>query len=153
MNDSEFEKYPEFVARLAQRHGRDLGFHDALDLGALGLAGEAGEVVDILKKVLFHDKELDKDNLVLELGDVMWYVQHLCNTISVSLEDVIEANIKKLSARYPDKVFDAAQSVAKADTINAIDTNGNRIVFNHRVRGGSRGFRVPFGDHAVGSGD
>ena len=117
MDDNTFFKYPDFVAKLAQRSGIDLNFHDALDLGALGLAGEAGEVVDIIKKILFHDKEPDFNNLMLELGDVIWYVQHLCNILGFTLEDVIEANIKKLSARYPNKVFDSTQSVAKADEI------------------------------------
>lgn len=49
-----------------------------LNLGAMGLAGEAGEVADLLKKVLFHDRELDRDKLIQELGDVRWYLECLC---------------------------------------------------------------------------
>jgi len=73
-----------------------------LTLGALGLAGEAGEVVDIIKKDLFHDRPLDHDDIKKELGDVAWYLAALCTAAGFNFEDVLQANIDKLKARWPD---------------------------------------------------
>jgi NTP pyrophosphatase (non-canonical NTP hydrolase) len=72
-------------------------------LGALGLAGESGEVVDYLKKVLIHGEELDRSKLVDELGDVMWYIHLIYNTYNISMTEVLEGNIKKLCERYPEQ--------------------------------------------------
>lgn len=69
---------------------------------ALGLAGEAGEVADSIKKAVFHQHGIDRDALVKELGDVMWYVAGLCTLLDVSLNDVMHANIIKLQKRFPD---------------------------------------------------
>lgn len=68
---------------------------------AMGLAGEAGEVVDYLKKVLFHDHPLDRVKLGKELGDVLWYVAALCEHYGISMEGVARQNIQKLQERYP----------------------------------------------------
>lgn len=73
-----------------------------LTLGALGLAGEAGEVVDIIKKDLFHDRPLDHDDIKKELGDVAWYLAAVCTALGFSLSDVLETNIAKLKARWPE---------------------------------------------------
>lgn len=70
--------------------------------GALGLTGESGEVADLIKKYLFHGHDLDKDELVKELGDVCWYVALLCHAIGVSLEEIMSRNIEKLKKRYPE---------------------------------------------------
>lgn len=75
---------------------------DVLTLGALGLAGETGEVVDVIKKHLYHDRPLDKDAILKELGDVAWYLATLCTALDFRLSDVLEANIAKLKARWPD---------------------------------------------------
>lgn len=79
---------------------------DGLDLGGvlngcLGLAGESGETLDMVKKWVFHDSELDKDHLKKELGDVMWYVAMICHSMGFDLDDVMHTNIDKLKARYP----------------------------------------------------
>jgi NTP pyrophosphatase (non-canonical NTP hydrolase) len=68
---------------------------------ALGLAGEAGEVADTIKKAVFHQHGLNRDELIKELGDVLWYVAALCSKLDVSLADVMERNITKLQQRYP----------------------------------------------------
>lgn len=70
--------------------------------GALGLTGEAGEVADMIKKYFFHGHELNTDELIKELGDVMWYVALLCNALDISLDHVMTRNINKLKARYPE---------------------------------------------------
>lgn len=75
----------------------------------MGIAGEAGEVCDLLKKVAFHGHELDKDKLKKELGDVLWYVATLSTTAELSLKEVAEANVEKLRKRYPEG-FDEVRS-------------------------------------------
>lgn len=68
----------------------------------MGLAGEAGEVVDYLKKHLFHDKPFDREKLLEELGDLHFYFTTLLNEYDISLEEVHETNERKLRARYPE---------------------------------------------------
>lgn len=68
---------------------------------SLGLAGEAGEVCDLIKKHLGHGHELDKEKVKLELGDVLWYVAGLAHVLGFSLSEVAAANILKLKRRYP----------------------------------------------------
>ena len=68
---------------------------------AIGLAGEAGEVVDNIKKAIFHQHGLNQTQLMKEIGDVMWYVAGLCTKLGFSLEDVMQQNIDKLIERYP----------------------------------------------------
>ena len=66
----------------------------------LGLAGETGEVCDLLKKHYAGVKELDRDHLKKELGDVMWYLAELCHVFGFTMNEVAEANIAKLAARH-----------------------------------------------------
>ena len=68
---------------------------------AMGLAGEAGECTDIIKKHLYHDHELDKEHLAKELGDVAWYIAVGAEVIGYDLETVLQMNVDKLKARYP----------------------------------------------------
>ncbi len=70
---------------------------------SMGMAGEAGEVIDHYKKVLFHGHELDRDKLIEETGDVMWYVAAMATSLGISLEEIATVNINKLKARYPEK--------------------------------------------------
>src|SRR3954467_12660452 len=74
-----------------------------LDLCALGLAGESGEVVDLIKKALYHKHNLDRDKLRLELGDVLWYLANIASLNGFKLEDIADQVINKLKTRYPDK--------------------------------------------------
>lgn len=80
-----------------------------LALYGLGLTGEAGEVADEIKKVLFHGKPLDRDALLLEVGDVLWYVDHLLALLGFTLAEALAANDEKLSKRYPDGWSKAAK--------------------------------------------
>lgn len=73
-----------------------------LENGLMGLNGEAGEAIDILKKFLFQGHELDKKHLARELGDVAWYLAVTADALGYYLEDIFQMNIDKLKARYPD---------------------------------------------------
>lgn len=69
--------------------------------GVMGLNGEAGECIDLVKKHLFQGKPLDKEHLAKELGDVAWYLAVTAQSIGYGLDDIFKMNIKKLEARYP----------------------------------------------------
>lgn len=70
--------------------------------GAMGLNGEAGEVIDHLKKYKYQGHELDRDYLAKELGDICWYVALLASGIGCDLENIMVMNIEKLKKRYPE---------------------------------------------------
>lgn len=78
--------------------------------GVMGLNGEAGECIDIMKKHIFQGHELDREHLIEELGDTAWYLAVCCEGLGVSLEEVMRGNIDKLKARYPEG-FDKARSI------------------------------------------
>lgn len=90
--------YREHVVRL---WNKALDSKATLTAGAMGLSGEAGEVTDLIKKVVFHGHELDKEKLVSELGDVLYYAEILMNEIGVTRQEVQEKNLEKLIKRYP----------------------------------------------------
>lgn len=78
--------------------------------GVLGLGGESGECLDIVKKHLFQGHELDKEHLAEELGDVAWYLAVAAHAIGMDLESILQGNVDKLRKRYPDG-FDVERSV------------------------------------------
>lgn len=80
----------------------------------MGIAGEAGEVIDLIKKWQFQGHELNVHALVNELGDVMWYMAELADYLGVRLDDVAENNIRKLERRYP-QGFTAELSRGRVD--------------------------------------
>jgi NTP pyrophosphatase (non-canonical NTP hydrolase) len=82
-----------------------------LSLGALGLAGETGEVVDLIKKFLHHGAPLDKSKLIQELGDVRWYLEYLAMILETDMATIEAVNVAKLRGRYPDGFsFEAANA-------------------------------------------
>lgn len=78
--------------------------------GVLGLAGESGECVDMVKKNLFQGHELEKDHMAKELGDVAWYLAVSADAIGYDLETILQMNVDKLMKRYPDG-FDSDKSI------------------------------------------
>lgn len=89
--------------RLAQRTSNMFNPSEAkVENGVLGLCGESGECADILKKYLYQGHEFDRDKMVEELGDVLWYVVETSAGLGVTLEEVARRNIGKLKRRYPD---------------------------------------------------
>ena len=88
----------------------ELSKKDILVNSVMGLCGESGEVIDIVKKHLAQGHELDRDKLVKELGDVAWYLAETATALDVDLEEVLAGNIAKLKARYPEG-FSAERSI------------------------------------------
>ena len=74
---------------------------DVLLNALMGLCGESGEAIDLMKKHLFQGHELDRDALIKELGDVAWYLAEAATGLGVDLSDVLQRNLDKLHARYP----------------------------------------------------
>ena len=78
----------------------------------MGLCGESGEAIDIVKKHLFHGHELDRDHLAKELGDIAWYLAEAATALDIPLEQILQNNIEKLKKRYPEG-FDTQKSIER----------------------------------------
>ena len=87
---------------------------DVLINGVMGLCGESGEAIDIVKKHLHQGHALDKEKLIKELGDIAWYLAETAYALDVDLDEVLEKNIAKLKARYPEG-FDTEKSIHRTD--------------------------------------
>ena len=85
---------------------------DVLINSVMGLCGESGEAIDIVKKWLAQGHELDKEHLAKELGDIAWYLAEAATALDLSLEEILKANIEKLERRYPEG-FDTRKSVER----------------------------------------
>ena len=107
----DLNEYQELAARTL---GRDRTHEQQLANAALGLAGEAGEVADTLKKHLFHAHPLDREGMVKELGDCLWYVAAMATVLGVELEEIGARNIEKLRRRYPEG-FSAERSLNRVE--------------------------------------
>lgn len=88
----------------------ELDRKDVLINGVMGLCGESGEAIDIVKKWLAQGHELDKERLAKELGDIAWYLAETAYALEIPLEDILQANIDKLKKRYPEG-FAAQRSI------------------------------------------
>lgn len=82
--------------------------------GCLGLSGETGELLDMVKKWVFHNKPFDEDHAKKELGDVMWYVAMIAESMGWQLDEIMQMNVDKLKARFPDG-FDVERSLHRAE--------------------------------------
>ena len=119
----DFSRYEEFVAAVtsnastnfvdfADRIGeldREGANIERLLTAGVGLNAEGGEFLEIIKKMIFQGKPWNESNrvhLIIELGDVMWYVAQACMALEISFDDVIAGNVKKLEKRYPEGTFD-----------------------------------------------
>lgn len=92
--------------RGAGRTAKRVDFTFDLLHAALGLTSEAGEFADAVKKNVVYGKPLDKENLIEELGDLLWFTSLACDVLNVDMAFVMEENIKKLQKRYPEKYTD-----------------------------------------------
>ena len=123
----DFEKYSKFVDAVTSDESRDfVAFSDrvvSLDekganierllTGAVGINSEGGEIMEIVKKLMFQGKKWDDEtifHLKRELGDVLWYVMQCLIALETDMDEIVEMNIEKLKKRYPGGEFDAYYS-------------------------------------------
>jgi len=106
------KEHTPFIDRLMEL--RENGFPtERLLTAAVGMSAEAGEFTEIIKKIIFQGKPVTEENLFhlkRELGDIMWYVSQACIGLDISIEEVIQMNFEKLSARYPEGTFSIDRS-------------------------------------------
>jgi NTP pyrophosphatase (non-canonical NTP hydrolase) len=106
------KEHTPFIDRLLEL--RENGFPtERLLTAAVGMSAEAGEFTEIVKKIVFQGKPVTEENLFhlkRELGDIMWYVSQACIGLDISIEEVVQMNFEKLSARYPEGAFSIERS-------------------------------------------
>lgn len=101
MTPNEYQKLANRT--LVDEPGFDLNDEQIMIVwNAIGLSGESGEVADLVKKGIFHQRGIDTDKLKKELGDVLWYLAALCTQFGWTMEEVMQLNIDKLKARFPE---------------------------------------------------
>ncbi len=119
----DFEQYEKFVDAVTSDSSKDFvaladrlveldreGANiERLTTAGVGLAAESGEFLEIVKKMVFQGKpwnDANREHLIIELGDIMWYIAQATQSLGISFEDVIATNVKKLEKRYPSGSFD-----------------------------------------------
>ena len=127
----DFKRYEKFVDAVTSDSSKDFVYLadrlveldrkganiERLTTSAVGMSAESGEFLEIVKKMVFQGKPWTSDNrehLIIELGDVMWYVAQACMALDISFEEVLERNVKKLEKRYPGGSFDIHDSENRA---------------------------------------
>ena len=127
----EFDKYLNFVDSVTSDPSKDFkSFISSLEhldkqgsninrlaTAAVGLSAESGEFLEIIKKMVFQGKPWNEDNrehLIIELGDILWYVAQATMALGISFDEVIATNVKKLEKRYPGGEFDVFKSENRA---------------------------------------
>jgi NTP pyrophosphatase (non-canonical NTP hydrolase) len=128
----DFERYQEFVNavtsdastdfvalsdRLVELDGKGANIERLLTAG-VGINAEGGEFLEIIKKMIFQGKpwnDANREHLIIELGDIMWYVAQACIALGVSFDDVVAGNVTKLEKRYPGGNFDVFYSENRAE--------------------------------------
>ena len=104
--------YQCFIESISSLNGKGANIERLLT-AAVGISAEGGEFMEIVKKIIFQGKPWNDDNrehLIIELGDVCWYVMQACMALGVSLDEVVEGNVDKLKKRYPGGDFDVHYS-------------------------------------------
>jgi len=104
--------YKSFIESLSVLDGQGANIN-RLTTAAVGISAEGGEFMEIVKKMVFQGKPWNDDNrehLIIELGDVMWYVMQACMALDVTIEEVVAGNVDKLKKRYPGGDFDVFYS-------------------------------------------
>jgi len=119
----DFHKYEHFVDAVTSKASKDfVNFAERIGeldreganierllTAGVGINAEGGEFLEIIKKMIFQGKPWNEDNrehLIIELGDIMWYVAQATQALEISIDEVIARNVKKLERRYPEGTFD-----------------------------------------------
>ena len=128
----DFKKYTEFVDavtsdastdflalsdRLVQLDEKGANIERLLTAG-VGINAEGGEFLEIIKKMIFQGKPFNEDNrhhMIIELGDIMWYIAQACMALGVTIDEVIAGNVTKLEKRYPGGSFDPYYSEKRSE--------------------------------------
>ena len=127
----DFKRYEKFVDAVTSDSSKDFVYLadrlveldrkganiERLTTSGVGLAAASGEFLEIVKKMVFQGKpwnDSNREHLIIELGDVMWYVAQACMALDISFEEVLERNVKKLEKRYPGGSFDISDSENRA---------------------------------------
>ena len=131
-NSIDFKRYEKFVDAVTSDESTDfLALSDRLVeldrkganierllTAGVGINAEGGEFLEIIKKMIFQGKPFspeNKEHMIIELGDLMWYVAQACMALEVSFDDVVARNVKKLEKRYPGGAFDVYYSENRAE--------------------------------------
>lgn len=104
----------EYQALALRTAKTDLSDREILINAVMGLCGESGEVIDIVKKHIYHNHPLDREKLAKELGDVAWYLARTASVLGYGLDDIFRMNVDKLKARYPEG-FDSERSIHRTE--------------------------------------
>jgi len=119
----DFHKYEHFVDAVTSKASKDfVNFAERIGeldreganierllTAGVGINAEGGEFLEIIKKMIFQGKPWNEDNrehLIIELGDIMWYIAQATQALEISIDEVIVRNVKKLERRYPEGMFD-----------------------------------------------
>ena len=111
------KNYDSFSKRLSELNDEGANIQRLLTAG-VGINAEGGEFLEIVKKMIFQGKPWNEDNrehLIIELGDVLWYIAQACIALNISMDEVFHYNVTKLLKRYPEGVFDVFKSEVRSE--------------------------------------
>ena len=106
------QTYADFVKALLKQMATK---NDDLMHAAIGISGEAGELLDAVKKTWVYGKPLDLANVKEEIGDILFYVTAMLNILELNETEIIDENVRKLEARYPGLTYSNESAIARAD--------------------------------------
>lgn len=108
----EILRYEDLVEKLFKRRGT---LQADLDHAIIGCAGEVGELADAIKNYTIYEKELDIENVMEELGDLLFYMQAIMNKLNIQISGVLQHNASKLGKRYEKLTYSNEEAIARAD--------------------------------------
>jgi NTP pyrophosphatase (non-canonical NTP hydrolase) len=104
--------------------------------GQLGATGEMGELASAIEKYMFYNQPFDRNNVIYEIGDVLWYLCEMCDALDIGLEQVMELNIAKLRKRFPEKYSDERALEENRDRVAEGDAVGPNAKLNQAMDDG-----------------
>ena len=110
--------FAQLLSRMTELEANNDADVPRLLTAALGMSAEAGEFVEIVKKILLQGKSYTEENVIhmkKEAGDCLWYISQICIALDTNFEELMQMNYEKLSARYPEGTFDVYKSENRAE--------------------------------------